>query len=198
MKKELVKTIKQLCDEVGTAAAAQKMEDLTEDLSEEYDKRVRAGMDELDAYRDVLKNIGKIREMLEALPKTEDDIERKEREGGRKNLERILGKISTCMWLCTVIVYFLFSFTYSGTWSYSWLIFLWASIGQIVFDMVKKYNRGKSLKKVMKSGLSGILWLGITIIYILFSFATGAWHLTWLIFLVGALLQTFFGIFLND
>lgn len=198
MKKELQKTIKQLCEEVGTAAAAEKMEDLTNDLTEEYDKRVRAGMNELDAYRDVLKNIGKIREMLEALPKTDEDTERRERETGRKNLERILGKISTCMWLCTVIVYFLFSFAYPGTWPYSWLIFLWSSIGQIILGMVKKVNRGRPLKKVMKGGLSGTLWLGITIIYFLLSFATGSWHLTWLIFLVGALLQTFLGMFLDD
>lgn len=196
MKKELKKTLKQLCDEVGTAAAAKKLDDLTEDLTEEYDKRVKAGMAELDAYRDVLKNIDAIRDMLESLPKTDEEIDRKDREAGRKNLERILGKISTCMWLCTVIVYFLFSFTY-GEWHTSWIIFLWSSIGQVILGMIKKVNRGKPLGKVMKSGLSSVLWLGITIIYILFSFATGAWHLTWLIFLLGALIQTFLGMFFD-
>lgn len=196
MKKELKKTIKQLCDEVGTAAAAEKLDDLTQDLTEEYDKRVKAGMAELDAYRDVLKNINTIREMLEALPKTDEELERKDREKGRKNLERILEKISTCMWLCTVIVYFIFSFTYGG-WHLSWLIFLWSSIGQVILDMIKKYNRGKPLKKVMKSGISDVFWIVITIIYIIISFTSGAWHLTWLIFLFGALIQTFFGIFFD-
>lgn len=198
MKKELVKTIKQLCNEIGTAAAAEMKEELTENLAEEYDKREQAGMDELNAYRDVLKNIDKIRDMLESLPQTDEEIEKKERDAGRKNLERILGKISTCMWLCTVIAFFLFSITNSGTWRYSWLLFLWSSIGQILLNMVKKVNRGKPLKKVMKSGLSGIFWLGITIVYFLLSFASGAWRLTWLIFLVGALLQTFLGMFLDD
>lgn len=196
MKKELKKTIKQLCDEVGTAAAAEKLDDLTEDLTEEYDKRVKAGMTELDAYRDVLKNINTIREMLEALPKTDEELERKDRDKGRKKLERILEKISTCMWLCTVIVYFIFSFTYGG-WHLYWLIFLWSSIGQVILDMIKKYNRGRPLKKVMKSGISNVFWIVITIIYVMISFTSGAWHLTWLIFLFGALIQTFFGIFFD-
>lgn len=192
MKKELKKTIKQLCDDVGTAAAAQKLDDLTEDLTEEYDKRVEAGMAELDAYRDVLKNIDAIREMLESLPKTDEEIERRERECGRKNLERILDKISACMWICTIIVYFSISLNYGG-WSMTWLIFLWSSIGQTILSMVKKYNRGRTLKKVFKSGLSGILWLVVTIAYFFFSFATGDWYITWIIFLFGALIQTFLG-----
>ncbi|MBQ4353705.1 MAG: hypothetical protein IJC71_02310 [Clostridia bacterium] len=197
MKRELKKTIRQLCDEVGTAAAAEKMNELTGELTEEYDKRVQAGMAELDAYRDVLKDIGRIREMLESLPTSEEDEDRWGRETGRKNLERILSKISTCMWLCTVIVYFLFS-VYFGAWHYSWLIFLWSSIGQIIMGMVKKVNRGKPLKRVLKSGLTSILWLITVILYILLSFMSGAWHLTWLIFPGAAIIQTFFSIFTQD
>jgi len=195
MKNELKKTIRQLCDEVGTAAAEKERDSLTDNLTDEYDKRVKAGMAELDAYRDVLKNIDKIREMLESLPETEEDTRWKAKETGRKNLERILGKISACMWLCTVIVFFLI--TFAGWAHLSWLIFLWSSIGQILLDMVKKYNRGKPLKKILKSGCTAILWLFIVIFYFVISFASGAWHLTWLIFLVGALIQTFAGMFLD-
>ena len=196
MKNELKKTISQLCDEVGTASAAARQKGLTEDLVNEYDKRVNAGMAELDAYRDVLKNIDRIREMLESLPDTAEDEEKKSRETGRKNLEKILGKISTCMWLCTVIVYILISFT-SAAWNYTWLIFLWSSIGQILLDMVKKVNRGKPLKKVLKGDGSAIFWLIVTTVYFFISFASGAWHLTWLVFLAGAALQTFAGMFFD-
>lgn len=196
MKNELKKTIKQLCNEVGTVAAANKLDEITEELTNEYDKRVKVGMAELDAYRDVLKNIDVIREMLESLPKTQDEIDRNERKAGRKNLERILGKISTCMWLCTVIVYFLFTIRFGG-WYWTWLIFLWSSIGQVILGMVKKANRGKDMKKVMKSGLSSVLWLAITIIYFIISFVSGSWHLTWLIFPIGALIQTILSMFLD-
>ena len=137
-----------------------------------------------------------IREMLESLPDTAEDEEKKSRETGRKNLEKILGKISTCMWLCTVIVYILISFT-SGAWNYTWLIFLWSSIGQILLDMVKKVNRGKPLKKVLKGDGSAIFWLIVTTVYFFISFASGAWHLTWLVFLAGAALQTFAGMFFD-
>ena len=196
MKNELKRTIRQLCDEVGTASAAARAETLEEDLGKEYDKRVKAGMAELDAYRDVLKNIDRIREMLESLPQTDDETERAERAVGRKNLERILGKISACMWMCTVIVFILGSFAF-GAWKYSWLIFLWSSIGQILLDMVKSVNRGKPLKKVLKNSGSGIFWIAVTILYFLLSFGGGAWYLTWLVFLAGAVVQTFFSMFFD-
>ena len=90
MKNELKKTISQLCDEVGTASAAARQKVLTEDLVNEYDKRVNAGMAELDAYRDVLKNIDRIREMLESLPDTAED----EEKNHAKQEEKISRKFS--------------------------------------------------------------------------------------------------------
>ena len=193
MKNELKKTISQLCGEVGTASAAARQEGLTEELEQEYDRRVRAGMAEIDAYRDVLKNIDAIREMLESLPETDEETKRAEREEGRKNLERILEKISTCMWLCTVIAFVLLGFRFG--WRYSWLVFLWSSMGQTLLDMVKRVNRGKPLEKVMKDGRDSVFWIAVTIVYFLVSIASCAWHISWLVFLGGAVIQTFLSIF---
>ncbi len=192
MKRELGRKIKAICDEIGTLAASEACQDIINDLETEYDKRVAVGMSELDAYRDVLKNIDEIKKILEALPKLGKETAEADSKAGLKNLKSILGKVSTIMWLAIVIIFFLFSFT-TGMWHISWLIFLWGSICQTVLDMVVKYNKGKSLRSVLKSGLSSIMWLVIVIVYFIGSFATGAWQISWLIFVFGALVQTVIG-----
>lgn len=198
MKNELNKIIQKLCDDAGTAAAAAKYSELSEQLSDAFDARVKAGMSELDAYRDILKDVNKIRALLDSLPETEEEEERKSRQMSYKWLSQNLSRISGCMWIAAAILYFNISFT-AGNWHLTWLIFPWTAIGQIVLGMVKKYNRGIRLKKVLKGGLSGILWILASIVYFLISFALGsAWHLTWLLFPFTAILQIILNAFFSD
>ena len=197
MKNELNKKLKKLCDEAGSAAAAAKYDELSAKLGAEYDARVKAGMSELDAYRDILKNVDQIRALLDSLPKSAEDDDRKSRQLSFRWLSKNLSRISGCMWIATVIVYFLFSFT-TGAWAISWLIFLWTTIGQILLGMVKRCNRGVKLKKVLKSGLSGILWVGMTMFYFWFSMATMTWHLSWLLFLFAVIQQIILNAVLGD
>ncbi|MBQ8186212.1 MAG: hypothetical protein IJ037_04995 [Clostridia bacterium] len=197
MKNELNKKIKKLCDEAGSAAAAEKFEELSDKMEAEYDARVKAGMSELDAYRDVLKDVDKIRELLDSLPKTAEDEDRKSRQLSFKWLSKNLSRISGCMWIMTAIVYILFSMTYGG-WEITWLIFLWSAIGQILLNMAKKVNRGVKLKKVLKGGLSGILWIAATMFYFFVSMYTMDWHLTWLLFPFTAILQIMLNALFGD
>ena len=191
MKKELNKKIKKLCDDMGTAAAAEKLPELTEQLDHTFDQCVEAGMSELDAYREVLRNVDKIQEMLDSLPVTEKEKKKKDRKLGSKTLKRNLDAVSACMWLCTVAAYFLISFRF-GRWHLTWLIFLWSTIGQILLDMVQKYNDGTPLKKVFHKEFPGILWVGTVILYFLISFRFGGWALTWLIFIAATVFQIIF------
>lgn len=194
MKEEIYKKLKALSDEAGSAAAAEYCGELAEKLGDDYDKRVSAGMSELDAYRAVLANVDEIEKTLKSLKKTEEETSVEEFVRDRKESFKTFGKINTALWLLVVAVYFLFSMQFGG-WQYTWLIFLWASMGQIIMDMVRDYNKGKPLGKIMRSGFSGCLWLGATILYFIFSFATGAWATSWIIFIVAAIVETLGGIF---
>ncbi len=197
MKNELNRKIKKLCDNAESSAAAAKYEELSRQMSEEYDARIRAGMSELDAYRAVLRDVDKIQQMLNSLPKTDEDEERISRRKSFQWLSKNLSRISGCMWIAVTIIYFLFSMTFGG-WSLTWLIFPWTAIGQILLSMAKKYNKGVKLKKVLKGGLSGILWIAATIIYFLFSMTFGGWHLTWLIFPFTVILQIILNALFSD
>ena len=191
MKKQLDEKLKKVCDSIGTQAAAEKFEQLSKSIENEYDKRIANGMSELEAYREMLRDIDAIEELLRDMPKTEEEQRREDEKAARKKwnkkLDAIEGSIQGIWWLLTVIAYFLISFTFGG-WHLTWLMFLSSSIGSIIIGMLFKYNKGVPKKKIL-GDLHGILWLGIVIFYFLFSFAFGGWHLTWLIFILGAVLE---------
>ena len=94
MKKELDKKIKQICDEVGGAAAEAKLDDVTRIMNDQYDKIIESGKSELDAYRAILSDTEKIREMFNSIPKSEQKRkvqgEREKSSGKKKNKKEIL------------------------------------------------------------------------------------------------------------
>jgi uncharacterized membrane protein len=190
MKKELMKKLKSMCEEIGTAAAAEKIDELADEVSAAFDRKVSEGQSELDAYRELLADVDRIREMLASLPETEAETEAKERKKSAKKMNALLDSIETCMWLLTVAAYFAISFLF-GHWHMTWLIFLSSAIGSVLFDMLRKYNRGVPFEKVMHEEFSGVLWLGIVILYFLYSFTVGgwAWSYSWLIFILGAVIE---------
>ncbi len=196
MKNELNKKIKEICDSVGTPAAKQMAEDLTENLDRQFDRRVAAGMSELDAFRDVLRNVDQIEQMLKDLPSDEGN-EIAEKAERPKKLEFYLSKISAVMWLGTTLLFLALGMGLH-LWKTAWLVFIWSAIGEILLDMTKNINRGKNEKKVIREGLSGILWLSTTILFFLLGFYGHLWSTAWLVFIAAAIVQILLGTFLND
>lgn len=197
MREEIYKKIKSISDAVGTSGAAMKAQEISEDLVREYDDKISAGMDELRAYRAVLKDVKKIEEILRSMPKTDEEILKEERKENHKKANDVLASLSSILWIATVIGYVLISFSI-GRWHLTWLVFLYSSILETIIGMVRKYNKGHSLKKVMRSGLSSVIWLSTIILYFLISFNLGYWHLTWLIFLAAALVQKIVGLIFRN
>lgn len=66
-------------------------------------------MSELDAYRDVLKNVDEIKKMLDSLPITEDEQRGRQNRDSYKDNAKVIDKISSALWLLVVFVYLAFS-----------------------------------------------------------------------------------------
>ena len=189
MKKELNRKIEELCESAGTEAAREMAGELTADLDKRFDDRVAAGMSELDAYRDVLRNVDQIEQMLRSLPQDADaEAAMKSRRAGEKRLKFYLDKTSEVMWVSSLIVFFLIGFI-GHAWKYAWLIFLWSTIGQIILEMTENYNKKRNLNKAMRDVISGILWVGTVIVFFLTGFAMHLWKFNWLLFLVAVVIQ---------
>lgn len=101
--------------------------------------------------------------------------------------------VSGLLWAVGIALYFLISFT-TYAWHITWVIFLIIpavqSLVKLLLDLrgtdgAPYSSRGRQLKK----SIDGIIWaLGLAL-YFIVSFATGAWYITWVLFLVTAAVQ---------
>ena len=196
MKKQLKKEIGKLYEEFDNVSAqyAPKV-DTVEEMSEDFDNMVESGMTELEAYQALLKDVERMRVVLEKLPLTgrekAEEADRRERGKFYKWMKKLRGNVESIQWLLTIMLYFLISFRF-GHWHMTWLLFVGGSMGSILLDMLMKYNHGVPLGK-QKSNWSALLWLAAVILYFLISFTFGHWHLTWMLFLVATILQILIG-----
>jgi len=50
-------------------------------------------------------------------------------------------------------------------------------------------------KKQMRTAVSSALWSLILVLYFIISFTTRAWHISWIIFIIGILVEALINIF---
>ena len=75
---------------------------------------------------------------------------------------------------------FLISFT-THAWHITWILF---PIAPAVINILNAVLDAKSRPGSGRSAAIAALWLLTTALYFVLSFATGAWHLTWILFLI--------------
>jgi len=62
-------------------------------------------------------------------------------------------------------------------------------------DEFREWQSASHDRKSMRRAISSALWAIIVALYFIISFATSAWHVTWIIFLLGAVAETLMNIF---
>lgn len=92
-------------------------------------------------------------------------------------------------WLIIVAMFFLFS-ALTGMWYISWIVFILGAAAMQIIKAVllqegEKDQPGMYLEQ-RRSAWNSAMWLIITSLYFILSFATGAWYITWIIFIIGA------------
>lgn len=100
------------------------------------------------------------------------------------DVKRKIGYFTSVFWPLLLTAYFLYSFLVPGAWSYSWVIFI---IGVAVTCLVKFFTYKSNHAK--KHAISGVLWLLAVTAYLIVSFLTSLWYITWIIFPVTAAIQ---------
>jgi len=110
--------------------------------------------------------------------------EYKEKVSGNSRDERLRGAISSTLWTAIVIIYLFVSFI-TGAWHITWMIFIIGALVQNVLRYLFDGNSSKSYKNLVSS----TIWLTTVVLYFLISFSTGAWHITWIIFIIAVLVN---------
>ena len=61
----------------------------------------------------------------------------------------------------------------------------------------KKWASDDKRNKELRKGFSGFLWTLVVVLYFVISFTTGAWYITWIIFLIGTCLEALVNLVFN-
>ncbi|NLB28753.1 MAG: hypothetical protein GX823_00770 [Clostridiales bacterium] len=107
-----------------------------------------------------------------------EEIKRQMTAGSRER--RMLSLASSTLWCFVVVIYFAVSFFTSAYWHLTWIIFLLGAAAQSLLSA--RFKPETARKSYM-----GMYWCLVAAIYIVISFASFQWAVTWLIFPVAVM-----------
>ncbi len=173
------------------------------DMEARYDDCIQSGMTPQRAYAAVIGTMGNIESLLKKSSKPSIKRLFSGRQISEKNIKLIKNTAIAVLWLLCIIFFFLIGFAFDA-FHVAWLTFLVGAVATEFIDLAQKIariskggdtieNRVKLLRAVEGRG-SAILWLMTVILYFGISFEVmpGDFHITWLIFLVSAIIQIIF------
>ncbi|MBQ3274567.1 MAG: hypothetical protein IJH51_04630 [Christensenellaceae bacterium] len=200
-------------DAPKTAGASDLKEEIIGNLEEKYDDLTAGGMSAEEALESVKSNIGNVDELIAGLKGPEDTDEKEERERkGRKAAG--LNAVAIALYILSpALLIALALMNEPGIGIIVMIACIAAATGIKVYgnsvypkykksddSMVedfKEWQSEKQMKKEKKNSYSSLLWSIIVVVYLVVSFTTFAWHITWLIFPIGAIVEKIISIALK-
>ncbi len=177
-------------------------DEIKANLIEKYNDLLSTGKSEEDAYTIVVGGIGDINELIDQL----DDsyvYEDKDRQRRAKYTA-----LAIMLYIISVVPVIFTSDMgeYGSAFGISLmfliigiataiLVYLAASkpkymkVEETMVEDFKEWKAEKSKTKNLRNTISTLLWILITIIYLIISFAFGIWAFSWIIFIVGAAIE---------
>lgn len=193
-----------------TKKAMELKEELIQNSNEKYEDMIAHGSSEDDAFQSVIASIGDVTELFDDL---EDKNQYNMKEADKKK-KALLTAIAIGLYIFAGVAFFtcvmIDEAVYSNIDISTLGIIIAAAICiiptcMLVYaasmypeyhkkedNMVEEYKESKNMTnrdKAIKEAVSVIIWMLVLITYFLVSFFTGAWYITWVIFLIGACVQ---------
>lgn len=197
-----------------TRAAYELKEELLANSSERYFDLVESGMPEKEAFDIVVNSIGDIDQLFE----TVEPVKQNQLDDATIKKIALFKAVAIGMY----ILGFALMFTVSEVFNFeelgfimmlvmaalatSILVYVGAAFPkykkseETVVEEFKEWNHNNKKSKAIRGSVSSIVWMLVVVLYFLISFGTGAWHITWIIFLVGGCAQAIVNLLfqLND
>lgn len=190
-------------DAPQTKKAIDLRDEMCSNLIDKYVDLTGRGISEEEAYKTAISGIGDIDEMMRIL---RQDYEFEDPQARRRNA--LLVSLAVSLYIISVVPLFL-----SDALGYNPVIGLVAlfmlcaaATGLLIYNaltrprynrmddtMVEEFKEWKRQREESKNGvygaLSGALWMTIVAVYFVISFMLNIWHISWIVFLVGAAIQ---------
>lgn len=196
--------------------ALELRDEMEQNLLDKYADLVAAGRTPDEAYAEVVDSVGDVSELFAEIerdsayerqayaapPQTYEPQPQYEQTATvnpaveefvqHKKRRRIAHALNGAMWCILVALYFIISFA-TMAWHITWVMFL---IGAAVSSLIGLVT-AKSRRQIA-GAINGAMWCLIVTLYFVISFATMAWYITWVIFLIGSAISTLIGLIGKD
>lgn len=187
-----------------TAKTVELKEEIYQNLCDKYHDLLREGKSEEAAYNIAVASVGDISELIDQLKvsRTNDPDVQAQMEKRRVRSAACIS-IAVALYILSVVPVILWE-DYGVV---AMFVMIAAATALLIFNSMTKpryqktddtvveefkqwqdQSRNAGSRQLLKA-LSGALWALIVAAYFLISFATGAWSITWVIFLIGAAVE---------
>lgn len=188
-----------------TKEALDLKEEMTQNLIDKYNDLRSDGKSEEAAYLTAINSFGDITDLLKNLEKEEVEPQViNQKSDTQRTKAAILMSIAIMMYILCVVPVLLFENSIGVVLMFFMIA---AATGLIVFNSYTKSkevvvnNKNEKPKETKKENrilgiIKSIIWLVSVGLYLLISFSTGAWYITWIIFpITGCVEKVLEGIF---
>ena len=179
-------------------------EEMLQNLIDKYNDLVDSGKSSEAAYNIATASIGDIHELIRQIEKREENnpLFEQNYDKGRKRFALLLS-ISVMLYILCVVPVILLEDSVLGV----VIMFVMVAIatGRILYNNMtkpkylkkdstvveefKEWKANSTEKNTLYQSITKVMWSCITILYFIVSFLTMAWHITWIIFLIGSAIQ---------
>lgn len=185
----------------ATRRAVELKEEMLQNLKDKYDDLLAGGKTEEAAYNIAVASVGDVDELLAGMKEGASRISQQEIKA-EKRRSALFISVSVALYIMCPIPLFLVQDEIGLILT---LVVAAVATGLIIFNSMtrnsykreddtvveefKEWKQQTSRSRQAFKSISGALWLMLVVIYLLISFSTGAWYITWVVFLIGGALE---------
>ena len=223
MKDEIRKHVNELFEDAPkTKRTYDLKEELISNLNEKYNDLVQNGKSEKESYDNVIAGIGDVSELISNL-ESNNPMNELELNKRRKKTALIMS-ICIGLYILAIISCIVTAVTFSSLNmtgddlmdsipAITFLVIAAIPTCIIVYHfmsrpkynkidntLVEEFKEWKAVKEKdvsVRKAISSVLWSMIVLIYLVISFAFNAWEYSWIIFIIGAILQNIISLFMK-
>lgn len=199
-------------DTVPTKKAVELKEEMILNLTEKYSDLLSEGKSPEAAFNIAVAGIGDVSGLLKDL---ENDSNNPQQMEAQRRKSAMLTAISIMMYILSVLPLIVLSILFDSEASVIigiafMFIFISGATGLLIYNTMTKpkylkeddsiveefrqWQSGNRDKKSLRGSISAALWSIVVALYFIISFLTGAWYITWIIFIIAAALESLINI----
>lgn len=188
-------------DAPSTKKTLELKEELISNMVEKYRDRVSQGMSEDEAYKAVVSGLGNIDELVDGVRDRQPLVMPTAKE---RNKNALIASIAIGLYILSPVTVIFFSVTGNNWLIGITLMFLLVAVAtaMLVYNGVskpryireeetmveefKEWHSGKNRNKKLRDSLNAAYWTLVVAAYLIWSFQSGSWGISWILFIVAA------------